>query len=542
MEAHGKQQGVPSREVTLQGLVSSLQEVLTPVGVQASTDHLFKGAVFGRDSLRVAEDLLAWFPSISRQVIVTLAHHQGREIDRLREEEPGRIHHEYRADFFGYEKVGREQLEIMEHLGAQWGWLTPGHELCYYGTVDATPQFARLVCSFASRYGRDLLFQEIRHRGGQSVTVRESLLLALAWIVRRLKDSPLGLLEFQRANPRGIRFQVMRDGALSYAHADGTLANADAPIASLEVQGLAYDALTQSAELLGQECPREAEEWRRLAGQIQATVLERFWMEDQRYFAMALDRTPDGTVRPLRTLSTVPDELLETGIFDSLPDTDRRRYVEAIVRRIYSEEFLTDAGIRSLARRHGNRFGRDLWEYQGARVVWAVMTNVFARGLRRQGLLALARDIENRTLNAAALSGLYAEFFYVDLEGRVVYDPKGGHRRAGVPARIEGDGLPPSGRGRGGHGRVEPRTILGTNLPERTQAWTVSALLRAFLAQEEEPIPAPTPLEEELLGRGPTERLRGTALAAAFPTSYAYQVDTKRAQAIEREILESAND
>jgi hypothetical protein len=78
------------------------------------------------------------------------------------------------------------------------------------------------------------------------------------------------------------------------------------------------------------------------------------------------------------------------------------------------------------------------------------------------------------------------------------------------------------------------------HLPERTQAWTVSALLRAFLAQEEEPIPTPTPLEKELLVRGATERLRGSALAAAFPTSYGYRVDAKRAQAIEREILEQA--
>jgi hypothetical protein len=87
---------------------------------------------------------------------------------------------------------------------------------------------------------------------------------------------------------------------------------------------------------------------------------------------------------------------------------------------------------------------------------------------------------------------------------------------------------------------VELGAILGTNTPERTQAWTVSALLRAFLAQEAEPIPTSTPLETELLSRGPTERLRGSALAAAFPTSYAYRVDTKRAQAIEREILEQA--
>lgn len=507
---------VPSREVTLPHLISAMQELLTPAGVQASTDHLFKGAVFGRDSLRVAEDLMPWFPSIARQVAITLARHQGKTFDLTREEEPGRIHHEYRADFLGFERVGPEQRRIMEQLAAHWGWLVEGRELCYYGTVDATPQFVRLICDYVARRGGDFLDQEFQHRDTTVATLRESLLAALGWIVRRLHESPLGLLEFRRTNPHGLRWQVMRDGALSYAHEDGTLANAEAPVASLEVQGLAYDALTQAAGLLEAARPQEAREWRRLAGDLQTTVFGRFWMEDVGYFAMALDRAPDGTVRQVRTLSTVAAELLETGIFDSLPGEDRWRYVEAIVRRIYSEEFLTDAGIRARGLRHWNLFGRDLWEYHSSRAVWAVMTNVFARGLRRQGFPALARDMETRMLNAAGIANSYAEFFYVDRDGRVVYDPKG---------RFAPE--------------VEPVVILGTNIPERTQAWTVSALLRSVLTQAEERRPSPTPMERELLPT-PTRRLRGRALREAFPTTYAYRVDTERGRAIEREVLERA--
>jgi glycogen debranching enzyme len=179
---------------------------------------------------------------------------------------------------------------------------------------------------------------------------------------------------------------------------------------------------------------------------------------------------------------------------------------------MYSEEFLTVAGLRSRGRRHWNLFGRDLWEYQGSRVTWAVMTNVFARGLRRQGMRALARDMENRLLNAAGISGTLAEFYYVDLEGRVAYDPKALYTRG-------------------------PQVIAGTNVPEQTQAWTVSALLRAILAQQGERPAIPNPLERELLSPGPTPRLRGRDLKAAFPTDHAFRVDREQGRAIEQQIL-----
>lgn len=86
--------------------------------------HLYE-TVFGRDSLRVAEDLVELYPKLTRATLLKMAELQGLEYSIFREEEPGRIVHEYRDP--DVDPVARE---LTEKRG--WGWP-------YYGTVDATP-------------------------------------------------------------------------------------------------------------------------------------------------------------------------------------------------------------------------------------------------------------------------------------------------------------------------------------------------------------------------------------------------------------------
>src|SRR3989338_5085067 len=66
-------------------------------GVYASSDRLFKGAIFGRDSLVVAEDLMTLRPQLAKNILITLAKLQGLEHRSANEEEPGKIIHEYRT-------------------------------------------------------------------------------------------------------------------------------------------------------------------------------------------------------------------------------------------------------------------------------------------------------------------------------------------------------------------------------------------------------------------------------------------------------------
>jgi hypothetical protein len=45
-------------------LFRTLFGLLIPLGIQASNDELFKGAIFGRDSLRVGLDLAPWLAPV----------------------------------------------------------------------------------------------------------------------------------------------------------------------------------------------------------------------------------------------------------------------------------------------------------------------------------------------------------------------------------------------------------------------------------------------------------------------------------------------
>lgn len=508
------------RQPRVSDLYAALIEVLTPDGVQASSWELFQGAIFGRDSEQVALDLLPWNKSVAERVIFSLVRLQGKANNEITEEEPGRIHHEYRHLYVGGKKIGKRQQELLTELSCWWGG--NDKEMIYYGSVDATPQLVRLIAAFCLHYGNELLEAEFVHRNGRVMTIKDSLLEAVAWICKRLEASDLGFLEFKRSNPKGIMWQVMRDGQLSYLHEDGTLANANAPIASLEVQALAYDALLYASELLIDELPDKAKHWHDLAQTLQKNVFEKFWIDKNCFFAMAIDRDKNNTPRLLTTYTSVPAELLVTRIFDSLSEEEKKNYIGSIVEAMYGPDFLSDVGIRSRALRHASLLPH--WDYQGSNVSWVVTTNVFALGLRRQGFYELAEDMENRMLNGATIAEEYLEYFFVDENGHVLYQHIDDSERAG-----------------------QERIVIGTNQPENTQAWTVSALLGALLRKEDpaELFPLHTPavwqktIENSIFENNPkTLQLNYTeASEYAIPNRSRYYVDKSKGKNQEESLL-----
>src|SRR3712207_5286626 len=66
-----------------------------PLLASAGADSLFH-CLFGRDSIRMAMDLLADFPAVARSTLVELARLQGVCDNPRGDEEPGRILHEFR--------------------------------------------------------------------------------------------------------------------------------------------------------------------------------------------------------------------------------------------------------------------------------------------------------------------------------------------------------------------------------------------------------------------------------------------------------------
>jgi glycogen debranching enzyme len=413
-------------------------------GVYASGDLLFKGAVFGRDSLEVAQDLMDIKPELVENVIMTLASLQGATNNALRDEQPGRIIHEYRNHIVdGVPMEGVSKL-LFEELAAKWDGTE--REVIYYGSVDSTPLFISVICEFVNKYGEDILQKTVHNQAGDDYTVRESLVRATEWLVGRLEASPSGLLMHSTSNPEGgQKNQVWKDSQEFYIHADGNIVNYEHPVASIEVQGLAYDALLDASAVMQdrqQLLLKQAED-------LQRQTIQTLWMPEKNYFALGLDFKAEGKTRQIKTLTANPGQLLDTKLFDNLPDEERQRYVSAIVTMLCSDEFMTDAGIRSRALSGANLI--PFWDYHGSYVTWPKETNDIARGMRKHGLGQLAEQLENRVMNVVQRSGCFPEYIYVDADGKVLLDLDENDDDAFV--------------------------IEGTNKPERTQAWTISAVM-----------------------------------------------------------------
>src|SRR5207302_1222675 len=142
--------------------------------------------------------------------------------------------------------------------------------------------------------------------------------------------------------------------------------------------------------------------------------------------------------------------LLDTALFDGLPAANR--YVAGVVRRICSPDFMTEVGIR--CRSASERGLVDFQDYHGDWTVWMKETFDMARGLERQGLPRLARQVGIRLLNGVNVAGAHVEFLYVSPDQRVMYDFRATDLRT-----------------------AEPEVINGTNQPEAPITWTVTAAL-----------------------------------------------------------------
>jgi glycogen debranching enzyme len=417
-------------------------------GLYASAGELYSDAVFGRDSVECAEDLLHLRPGIAVEVILALARLQGT-VDatpgpRSNEEEIGKIHHEHRSLYVGERRISPRSQQMLEYLSELWGG--DAHSFTYYGSADATPLYVRLVGRFCAAYGPAILNHPLTDKDGRPITVRDSVLAAVKWMVARIEASQLGLLEFCRTNPRGIAYQAWKDSGTSYVHRGGRFADHSRPIAAVEVQGYAYEALTAAARLF----PDHAPHWLDVAEAVRQAILERFWMPDEAYFAMGLDRDPEGRPRRIESVASNGALLLGTSIFDGLPGASR--YIEGLVRRICSEEFVTEVGVRCRSLAEYDRV--DFQDYHGTWACWAKEGYDVADGLQRQGFARLARQLYWRILNGVNVAGAATEFLYVCPDQRVHYD--------------FADRGPRSSN---------PQEIHGTNRPEPLQAWTVTALL-----------------------------------------------------------------
>ncbi|MGX9901225.1 amylo-alpha-1,6-glucosidase [Arthrobacter sp. SA17] len=311
--------------------------------------------LFGRDALWASEMAMPVDPSLAMGTLQTLADRQGRVVDAMSEEEPGKILHEVRLDVSSGLSLGGKSV--------------------YYGSVDATPLF---VCWLgdASRWGfapetiANLLPNADR---------------ALDWIRDYGDKDGDGFVEYERLNPQGLINQGWKDSWDGINFADGTLA--EPPIALCEVQAYVYSAYMARSWIAydAGDTPL-AEELAERAAQLKKRFNEQFWIPERGYYAVALD----GKKRQVDACASNMGQCLWFGLVDE----DK---APLVAERLMSPEMFSGWGVRTLA--------SDMGAYNPASYhngsVWPHDNAIIAAGLLRYGFIAEAQRISTALFEAA---------------------------------------------------------------------------------------------------------------------------------------------
>jgi len=309
--------------------------------------------LFGRDSLWAASMLLPLSTDIAGGTLRTLARRQGRVVDDVTEEAPGKIIHEVRRD--------RRD--------------TSGLPPRYYGSIDGTPLWVTLLHD-SWRWGLDPAEVE---------ELLDPAEAALRWMRDYGDADGDGLLEYIDASGRGLGNQGWRDSSDSIRWHNGQLAAP--PIALAEVQAYAYRAACAGADLLDAFGRPGADEWRQWAQRLQAKFAATFWLEGELgpYPAVALDADK----RPADSVTSSLGHLLGTGLLDAEQE-------QSVARYLASPELDCGLGLRTLSA-HDVGFN-PLGYHTGS--VWPHDTAIAVAGLAGAGYLDEAWSLADGLLDA----------------------------------------------------------------------------------------------------------------------------------------------
>lgn len=311
--------------------------------------------LFGRDSIITSRQCLMLNPNLAKNVLETLAKFQGKEYNPWRDEEPGKILHEIR---FG--ELARSNK--IPHSA-------------YYGTIDATPLWLILLYEyFKWTDDRDTLEK-----------LWPNALMCLNWMEKY--GTYQGFAAYSQKSEKGLENQSWKDSWDSHMHEDRTLA--EPPIASAEVQGYFYSAKVKMSKLatimddsiLSRRLSSEAKEFKERFHRA-------FWMEDLKYYALALDK--DG--KQLKVISSNPGHLLETGILDPY-------YANLVADRLFQKDMFSGWGIRTLS---ADCLAYNPMSYHNGSI-WPHDNSIIAFGLAKIGRSDLVIKVLTALFEAARL-------------------------------------------------------------------------------------------------------------------------------------------
>ena len=350
--------------------VPGLDAVLSDEGwVYASTPPTGPGdpgrfhALFGRDSLITALQVLPVRPDVARATLRALAARQGTRTDTGTLEAPGKIGHEFRA-------------EPPPALVAE-GWPERG-EFRYFATADATSWFLVVL----DRLGDADLVEQLRPNWER----------AAGWLAATL-DAGGGLLWHAPGRfPGSLVHQGWRDatdptrsGGGGTLRPDGTAPRP--PLADADTQAVTVAALRALARLTGDA------DWDRRADRLRAEITARFLPD-----VVLLE---DGG-RPVHGAGSQLGWLLWADAIDPTA-------VPAAAERLARPDIRTPYGLRTLAD-SAPAFAPDAY-HRGA--IWPFDSWLGWGGLRAAGFEAEAEAVRTGVLAAIERLGGYPELYGV---------------------------------------------------------------------------------------------------------------------------------
>ena len=295
-------------------------------------------ALFGRDMLGASWQAGILSNDMTRGALRTMARLQATGFDMWRGAQPGRMAHESHTD----------PLSALN--------FTP--QALYYGTFSAPVLFAISV-------------SELWHWTGNEEAVRPFLQPALDGLnwADKFSRSDSGFYKYKKISEQGIKNQGWKDSSDAIVYPDGS--QVENPLGTCEMQAFAYAAKLYLAETLW--WLGEAEDAARLhheAEELKKRFNERFWMEDEGYIAMAIDKND----RLVRSVASDPGHCVLSGILSD-------EIVPRVVSRMMRPDLFSGWGIRTLSSDHPayNPFAY----HRGT--VWPVENGSFILGMARYG-------------------------------------------------------------------------------------------------------------------------------------------------------------
>ena len=352
------------------GEVDALDDVLSAEGwvyasalpVDGSDPGRFH-ALFGRDSLITALQVLPARPDVAAATLRALAALQGRRVDATWDEEPGKIVHEVRPSI-SFERQG--------YLG-----LTPPEgDLRYYGSADGTGWFLHVLRATGD--------------AALAAELEPAWRAAGAWLLAAIEAGGGFVRWGPRAGPGGLAQQGWRDTVdprdVAY-HGGGILREdcsaPEPPVADADTQAVAVVALRALAALSGEPAHAAA------AATLERRVREAFTPE-----TMALERDD----RAVPGAGSQLGWLLWAGCAPA-----------GAAERLAQPDVLTGFGLRTLSDRHPC-FDAHAY-HRGS--IWPFDSWLGWGGLRAAGLDEGAERVRTGVLAALDRLGRFPELYAV---------------------------------------------------------------------------------------------------------------------------------